>query len=81
MTIFRSNYFHLKNCLIFFLNIRSIYTTPKTGKKLRFTDDEDKVHIISPVPRESPFRLPVKKRKVGTYRHTKKPTVHLGLQA
>jgi hypothetical protein len=37
------------------------YTTPKTGKKLRFTDDEDKVHIISPVPRESPFRLPVKK--------------------
>ena len=30
------------------------------------------MHIISPVPRESPFRLPVKKRKVGTYRHTKK---------
>jgi hypothetical protein len=29
------------------------------------TDDEDKVHIISPVPRESPFRLPVKKRKLG----------------
>ena len=44
-------------------------------------DDEDKVHIISPVPRESPFRLPVKKRKVGTYRHTQKTTVHLGLQA
>jgi hypothetical protein len=31
------------------------YTTAKTGKKLRFTDNEDKVHIISPVPRESPF--------------------------
>jgi hypothetical protein len=41
-------------------------------KMLNTTDDEDKVHIISPVPRESPFRLPVKKRKVGTYRHTKK---------
>ena len=24
------------------------------------------------MPRESPFRLPVKKRKVGTYRHTQK---------
>ena len=40
-------------------------------KKLRFTDDEDKVHIISPVPRESPFRLPLKKRKVGTDTHKK----------
>ena len=36
------------------------YTTPNTGKKLRFTD-EDEVHIISPVPAESSCRLPVKK--------------------
>jgi hypothetical protein len=41
-------------------------TTPTTGKKLRFTDDEDEVQIISPVPPESPCRLPVKKRKVST---------------
>ena len=41
------------------------YTTPKTGKKLQFTD-EDEVHIISPVPPENPFQLPVKKRKVIT---------------
>jgi hypothetical protein len=34
--------------------------------KFSVTDDEDKVHIISPVQRESPFRFPVKKRKVGT---------------
>jgi hypothetical protein len=54
------------------------YTTPKTGKQLRFTD-EDEVHIISPVPLENPYRLPVKKRKAST--DTKKPTVHLGLQA
>ena len=37
------------------------YTTPKAGKKLRFTDDEDEVQIISPVPAESSCRLPVKK--------------------
>ena len=36
------------------------YTTPKAGKKLRFTDDEDEVQI-SPVPAESSCRLPVKK--------------------
>ena len=51
------------------------YTTPKTGTKLRFTDDEDKVHIISPVPRESPFRLPVKKRKVGIDTHKNNSTL------
>jgi hypothetical protein len=50
------------------------YTTPKTGKKLRFTDDEDKVHIISPVPRKSPFRLPVRKRKVGIDTHKNNST-------
>ena len=54
------------------------YTTPKTGKQLRFTD-EDEVHIISPVPPENSYRLPVKKRKAST--DTNKPTVHLGLQA
>jgi hypothetical protein len=31
------------------------YTTPKTGKQLLFTD-EDEVHIISPVPPENPCR-------------------------
>ena len=49
------------------------YTTPRTGKTLRFTDDEDVVHIISPVPPESPCRLPVKKSKVK-YRYAKKPS-------
>ena len=73
MTIFRSNYFHLKNFFYFFFKIFIKYIQhQKQGKKLWFTDDEDKVHVISPVPRESPFRLPVKKRKVGTYRHTHK---------
>jgi hypothetical protein len=46
----------------------------KKGTKLRFTDDEDKVHSISPVPRESPFRLPVKKRKVGIDTHKNNST-------
>ena len=45
------------------------YTTPKTEKQLRFTD-EDEVHIISPC------RLPVKKRKVFT--DTKKQQYTLG---
>ena len=51
------------------------YTTPKTEKQLRFTD-EDEVHIISPVTPENPCRLPVKKRKVFT--DTKKQQYTLG---